>query len=352
MSQDREPPELPGSDPADAAGVDIRTCAGRSVLVTGAGGFIGSHLVERLAAGGARVRAMVKYNSRNDPGLLALLPPALRPQIEIVPADLRDAEAVRQALRDQEIVFHLGALIAIPYSYRHPREVVETNVLGTLNVLLAARETRPARLVHTSTSEVYGSAQQPGMDESHPLHPQSPYAASKVGADQLAASFALTYDLPIVTVRPFNTYGPRQSARAIIPAIIAQALARDEVALGDLTPRRDFTFVGDTVDGFLRAALTDAGVGQTFNLGQGSSISIGDLAALILRLVDRPVRLVSEAARFRPARSEVTNLVADADRARRLLGWAPRTSLADGLRATIAWVRAHPERFTPESYAL
>lgn len=325
---------------------------GRSVLVTGAGGFIGSHLVEGLVNAGAQVRAFVRYNSRNDSGLLRVLPPALRSQVEIVSGDLRDAEAVTAAMRDREIVFHLGALIAIPYSYDHPREVTETNVLGTLNVLLAARTLRTARVVHTSTSEVYGTATVPTMDETHRLRAQSPYAASKIGADKLAESFALSYDLPVVTVRPFNTYGPRQSARAIIPTIISQALARDEVALGDLTPRRDFTFVQDTVDGFLRAALADGVCGETFNLGQGSSVSIGDLAAAILQLVDRPVRLATDSARFRPARSEVGCLVADARRAQTRLGWRPRTDLATGLRATIDWIRAHADRYTADRYTV
>ncbi len=324
--------------------------AGRTVLVTGAAGFIGSHLCERLVAEGARVRVFLRYNSRSDLGLLALTPPETREKMDFVFGDLRDADAVHAALRDQELVFHLGALIAIPYSYLHPREVVETNVLGTLNVLMAARAHRPARLVHTSTSEVYGTALHPRIDEHHPLQGQSPYAASKIGADHLAESFARSYELPVVTVRPFNTFGPRQSARAIIPTIISQALARDEIALGDLAPKRDFTFVEDTVDGFVRAATANGVIGEVLNLGNGSAVSIGDLAALILRLIDRPVRLVSDPDRFRPARSEVRNLLADAGKARALLGWTPRTDLEAGLRRTIDWIREHPDCFAPGRY--
>lgn len=339
----------PTSSPAVSS---LANYAGRTVLVTGAGGFIGSHLVERLALAGATVRAFVRYNGRNDPGLLRALPPAALARVEIVAGDLRDAEAVLDAMRGCEVVFHLGALIAIPYSYVHPREVTETNVLGTLNVLLAARALRPARVVHTSTSEVYGTGTTALMDESHRLHAQSPYAATKIAADQLAQSFALSYDLPVVTLRPFNTYGPRQSTRAIIPTIVSQALVQDEIALGDLAPTRDFTFVLDTVDGFLRAGVAPDAPGQTLNLGSGATVSIGDLAAEIVRLVGRPVRLVADPARLRPARSEVGRLIADHRRALAVLGWRPVTDLASGLRATIDWFRAHPAATAPGSYTL
>jgi NAD dependent epimerase/dehydratase len=264
--------------------------AGRRVLVTGAGGFIGSHLVERLVGLGARVRAFVRYNSRNDPGLLKLLPGATFQQVEIVAGDLRDAEAVAQASEGVEVVFHLGALIAIPYSYLHPQEVVETNVMGTLNVLMAARRHGVGRVVHTSSSEVHGTARYVPIDEEHPLQGQSPYSASKIGADKVAESFYCAYDLPVATIRPFNTYGPRQSARAVIPTIITQALGRDRICLGDLTPTRDFTFVQDTVEGFLLVAESPKAVGQEFNLGYDSEISIGDPGLRWTTACGRPFR--------------------------------------------------------------
>ena len=332
----------------------------KRVLITGAGGFIGSHLTERLAELGARVRAFVRYNSRRDPGLLALLPPPLYPParggieggaaLELIWGDLRDAEAVAEAMDGVEVVFHLGALIAIPYSYLHPREVVETNVLGTLNVLMAARCHRLARVVHTSTSEVYGTARRVPIDEEHPLQGQSPYSASKIGADKLVESFHCAYGRPVATLRPFNTYGPRQSARAVIPTIITQALTGDEVRLGALHPTRDFTFVGDTVDGFLRAAGSPRAVGQIINLGADSEITIGDLAAKIIALVGRDVPIVTEEQRLRPARSEVERLWADNRKARELLGWRPQVSLDEGLRRTIAWIRDHLDRYRPGEY--
>jgi dTDP-glucose 4,6-dehydratase len=324
----------------------------RRVLVTGAGGFIASHLVERLAAEGAQVRALVRYTSRSDIGYLRLAPPEIRNKIEFVFGDLRDEHAVTEAMRGTEIVFHLGALIAIPYSYVHPREVVETNVIGTLNVLMAARIHQPARLIHTSTSEVYGTALRVPIDEDHPLQGQSPYSASKIGADKLVESFVRSFQVPAVTIRPFNTYGPRQSARAVIPTIISQALTRDRVCLGDLTPTRDFTYVADTVDGFIRAAITEGIVGETFNLGNDHEISIGDLANLIIQLVGQPVRLETDVTRVRPTLSEVRRLHADNRKAKEKLGWAPHTFFEDGLRQTIEWIRAHPEFFNPERYTL
>jgi NAD dependent epimerase/dehydratase len=323
---------------------------GRSVLVTGAGGFIGSHLVERLACEGARVRALVRYNSRNDTGLLSLLPRERLDAVEVVAGDLRDADAVRGAMAGVEVAFHLGALIAIPYSYLHPREVVETNVLGTLNVLMAARDLGTARVVHTSSSEVYGTARYVPIDEAHPLQGQSPYSASKIGADKLAESFSRSFGVPVATIRPFNTYGPRQSARAVIPTIIAQALASDRVRLGALDPVRDFTFVDDTVDGFLRMGRQEGILGQEINVGGGDCISIGDLAAKILALVGRDLPVVCESQRLRPRDSEVMRLHADGDLARRLLGWEPHVPLEEGLRRTIDWVSGHPDRYRPDRY--
>jgi NAD dependent epimerase/dehydratase len=322
------------------------------ILVTGAGGFIGSHLVQALLAQGARVRAFVRYNSRGDLGLLSHLPPQDLARLEIIPGDLRDLPALQEAMQGVELVFHLGALIAIPYSYLHPAEVVDVNVTGTLNVLLAARQARPARLVHTSTSEVYGTARRVPIDEDHPLQGQSPYSASKIAADKIVESFYCAYDLPAVTVRPFNTYGPRQSARAVIPTIISQALAQDVIRLGSLGARRDLTYVSDTVAGFLKAAQTPAIEGQTFNLGVGSEITVGDLAEQIIRLVGRPVRVEVDPARLRPQKSEVERLLSDNTRARERLAWQPLVPLEEGLRRTIDFIRSHPHLYRPSEYQL
>ena len=323
---------------------------GKPVLVTGAGGFIGSHLAERLVHEGARVRALVRYNSRHDPGLLSLLPRDLLAAIDIVSGDLRDAETVHEAMRGAEVVFHLGALIAIPYSYLHPREVVETNVLGTLNILLAARDLGTMRVVHTSTSEVYGTARYVPIDERHPFQGQSPYSASKIGADKLAESFYRSFGLPVATLRPFNTYGPRQSARAVIPTIITQALTKSEVRLGALEPKRDLTFVIDTVEAFLRMGACDGVVGQEVNIGADNSISIGDLANKILALVGRDVPIVADSQRLRPAGSEVLHLHAGREKARQLIGWQPQVSLDEGLQRTIDWIRDNLALYRPGVY--
>ena len=322
----------------------------KPVLVTGAGGFIGSHLVEMLAQQGARVRAFVRYNSRGDPGLLALLPEEVLDNLEIIAGDLRDLSAVTMAMQGVDTVFHLGALIAIPYSYKHPAEVVETNVLGTLNVLLAGQETCVRRILHTSTSEVYGTALKVPIDETHPLQGQSPYSASKIGADKLAESFFRAYDLPVVTVRPFNTYGPRQSARAVIPTMIIQALTQEVMYLGNLEARRDLTFVTDTVAGFLCAAKTPAVEGCTFNLGFGSEIRIGDLADEIISLVGKPVEIRVDSTRLRPEKSEVQRLLSDNRLARERLGWAPSVDLPEGLRQTVEWIKDHIHLYRPKSY--
>lgn len=318
---------------------------GRNVLVTGAGGFIGSHLVEALRARGAGVRAFVRNTSRRDIGLLRLLDPAALAEVEICTGDLRDEAAVREAVRGCQAVFHLGALISIPYSYRRPAEVAGTNFMGTLNVLMACREAGVERLVHTSTSEVYGTARRAPIDEGHPLQGQSPYSASKIGADKLAESFFCAYGLPVVTVRPFNTFGPRQTARAVIPTIISQALAGDEVQLGNLDTTRDFTYVADTVDGFLCAAGAQEVEGQSFNLGTGVEIAIGALAEKIIAMTGGKAHITLDAQRRRPEGSEVLRLLSDNARARARLGWQPQFSLEQGLECTIAWVREHPELF-------
>lgn len=318
---------------------------GRRALVTGAGGFIGSHLVEALLREGAAVRAFVRYTSRGDLGLLSLLDPADLAQLELIPGDLRDEHAVGQAVKGCDLVFHLGALISIPYSYVHPAEVASVNFMGTLNVLMACCEHGVGRLVHTSTSEVYGTARQVPISEGHVLQGQSPYSASKIGADKLVESFIAAYSLPAVTVRPFNTFGPRQSARAVIPTIITQALAKDEVQLGNLTTTRDFTYVSDTVNGFLCAAQADGVEGGVFNLGTGEEIAIGDLAQRIVKRVGRKVRVVEDRRRLRPEASEVLRLVSDNSLARQRLKWKPSVSLDEGLDRTIEWIRGNLHRY-------
>ncbi len=316
---------------------------GTKVVVTGAGGFIGSHLCELLVSRGAEVTAFVRYTSRPDHGLLRMLAPDVRASIRVVAGDLRDPEAVRRSVGGQEIVFHLAALIAIPYSYVHPTEVVQVNVTGTVNVLNAARDAGVARLVHTSTSEVYGTARSVPIDEGHPLTGQSPYSASKIGADALAHSFWRSFGLPVATLRPFNTYGPRQSGRAVIPTIVGQALHRDRITLGSLAPTRDFTFVTDVAAGFLAIASCDAGIGEVINVGSGREISIGDLARRVVERVGRPVPIESTADRSRPDGSEVYRLVCDASRARTLLGWEPTISMDEGLDRVIDFLRDHPD---------
>lgn len=322
--------------------------AGKHVLVTGAGGFIGSHLVETLVNQGAHVRAFVRYNSRNDPGLLKLLPADVLSNVEIIPGDLRDLTALQSAMRATGIVFHLGALIAIPYSYLHPAEVVEANIIGTLNILLAARDQGIERLVHTSSSEVYGTALRVPIDETHPLQGQSPYSASKIGADKLAESFYLSYGLPLVTLRPFNTFGPRQSARAVIPALITQAIRQSTIHLGNLDARRDFTYVSDTVAGFLQIAQTPGVEGQTINLGTGREIRIGDLVKLVLALVDHPVEVIIDPSRLRPEKSEVQRLISDNRLALQKLGWSPQVSFEDGLQKTFDWIKGHSSLYSQD----
>jgi NAD dependent epimerase/dehydratase len=327
-----------------------RFWAGRPVLVTGAGGFIGSHLVELLVRVGADVRAFIRYNSRNDFGQLERLPTEVLEAVDVYAGDLVNPEAVANAVDGRATVLHLGALIPIPYSYRHPREFVAANIEGTLNVLEAARRSSVERIVQVSTSEVYGTAQQVPISETHRLHPQSPYAASKVASDQLALSFARSFGLDVVVARPFNTFGPRQSARAIIPTIVTQALAREQVELGATTPTRDFLFVEDTAAGLARCAEADGVAGEVFNLGTGMEISIGDLATRILALLGRKVRVVTAEERLRPKGSEVERLVADVTRARQTLDWQPTLTLDEGLRRTIAWIEESLSSFKPEIY--
>jgi NAD dependent epimerase/dehydratase len=323
----------------------------RPVLVTGAGGFIGSHLVERLLRDGARVRAFVHYNSRNDWGLLEHLPRQVLSQVELIRGDIQDPFSVNRAVNGCRTVFHLASLIAIPYSYAAPQSYVTTNVLGAVNVLEAARAADVERVVHTSTSECYGTAQYVPIDEGHPLQGQSPYSASKIGADMIAESYWRSFGLPVATVRPFNTFGPRQSARAVIPTIITQALSGEEVRLGSLTPTRDLTYIDDTVDAFIRVASAQT-TAQVVNIGSGSEISIGALARLILQLIGSKSRVVTDEQRVRPENSEVGRLLCNNEKAQRLLGWRPRVPLEEGLRRTIEWIKAHKERYKADLYNL
>jgi dTDP-glucose 4,6-dehydratase len=323
----------------------------KKVLVTGAGGFIGSHLTEELVRQGHSVRVLVRYNGRDDRGSLADLPSEIQSDVEVERGDLKDPGAVLRAVEGCEWVFHLGALIAIPYSYHNPYDVVQTNVLGTAHVLDACRsQRRLERVILTSTSEVYGTAQRVPIDEQHPLQGQSPYAATKIAADALGESYHRSFGLPVSILRPFNTFGPRQSSRAIIPTIISQALVRSEVKLGRLDPRRDLTYVKDTVAGFIAIALCEAALGRVVNIGRGEDISIGDLAELIGRRLGRPISVQADQARHRPAKSEVERLLAGTALAQSLWGWNPRYSLEAGIDETIDWIRRHIDRFRVDAY--
>ena len=324
----------------------------RKVLVTGAGGFIGSHLVETLVRRGARVRALVRYNGRGDRGSLESLPSAVQDDLEIVAGDVRDAFFMDKTVEGVDTVFHLAALITIPYSYIAPHSYVETNISGTLNVLQAALRHNTRLVVQTSTSETYGTARYVPMDEAHPLQAQSPYAASKIGADQLAISYFRAFELPVAVIRPFNAYGPRQSARAIIPAIVTQALSRDVIELGALTPVRDLTFVQDTVEGFVRVAECPAAIGEVINIGTGMGISIGDLAARIMERLEVQFPIRSSPDRIRPPGSEVMALICDNQKARQLLNWQPRVSLDAGLDAVIESMRSSRAASHPETHQL
>jgi NAD dependent epimerase/dehydratase len=324
--------------------------AGKRVLVTGAGGFIGSHLTEKLVGLGADVRAFVHYNALGNWGWLDESSTAAR--CSVIAGDVTDRDSVREAARDCKVVFHLAALIAIPYSYRAPAAYLRTNVEGTLQVLHAVRELGIERLVHTSTSEVYGTAQRVPIDEEHPLQGQSPYSASKIGADMMVEAFSRSYDVPAVTVRPFNTFGPRQSARAVIPSIIAQLLSGSSVRLGSLHPTRDLNFVGNTVNGFILAGSTPDAIGRTVNLGSGREISVESMARLIAEIAGVPIEIECDDHRKRPEASEVERLVADSSLARECLGWYPEISLEEGLLQTIDWMRQRTRRQRDIDYAV
>jgi dTDP-glucose 4,6-dehydratase len=312
------------------------------ILVTGSDGFIGSHLTEELIGRGYDIRAFVYYNSFNSWGWLDSLPAGIKEKLDVFSGDIRDPSGVKEAMKGCDIVMHLAALVAIPYSYHSPDTFVDTNIKGTLNVLQAARDLNIKKVIHTSTSEVYGTARSVPIAEDHPLQGQSPYAATKIGADQLALSFYRSFDTPVCVVRPFNTYGPRQSARAIIPAVITQIAAGNrKIRLGALHPTRDFNYVKDTVRGFIACAESDCSIGEVINIGSGYEISIGDTVQLIAEVMGVDIELETEQVRVRPAKSEVERLCADNSKARRLLGWQPcyggKEGLKRGLSETAGW---------------
>lgn len=327
-----------------------RELKGEKILVTGSGGFIGSHLTERLVKEGASVRALIHYNSRNDWGLLETLPPEVLKEIEIFMGDIQDPFSVRKAVKGTDVVFHLAALIAIPYSYVAPQSYVTTNVQGTLNVVQACLDEGVGKVVHTSTSETYGTALYAPIDEKHPMQGQSPYSASKIGADKIAESYFLSFGLNVATIRPFNTYGPRQSARAVIPTIISQVLSGGPLKLGSLHPTRDLNFVADTVDGFIKVAQSGKSPGEVVNVGSGSEISIGDLAGKIMKIIGNEVEIITDDQRIRPEKSEVGRLLCDNRKAKELAGWEPRVSLDEGLKRTIDWVRENRAHYKSGIY--
>ncbi len=325
---------------------------GKHVAVTGAGGFIGSHLAEALVNEGAEVTAIVRYNSRGDDGNLRYLEPAVREKLKIQRIDLTDMEATRQSLEGAKVIFHLAAFVGIPYSYANPHDAVLNNVLSTLNVLGVARENDVEKFVQTSTSEVYGSARQVPIPETHVLQPQSPYSASKIGTDHVALSYHYAFKLPVAVVRPFNTFGPRQSARAVIPTVITQALSGGRIKVGTTTTTRDFTYVADTVRGFMLAAASPASTGQVINIGTGREISIAETIELIVKIVGGKATIERDEHRIRPEASEVSRLCADIRKAHELLGYAPQVTLEEGLKRTVEWMSKNLAAYRPDAYAI
>lgn len=325
----------------------------KNVMVTGADGFIGSHLTEALVRKGEKVKAFCNYNSFNTWGWIDTLPKEIKDEIEVFMGDVRDPNGVRVAMQGQEVVYHLAALIAIPFSYHSPDSYVDTNIKGTLNVLQAARDLETRRLLVTSTSEVYGTAQYVPIDENHPYQGQSPYSATKIGADRLAESFYRSFALPVTIVRPFNTYGPRQSARAVIPTVITQLLAgKTEIHLGALTPTRDFNYVKDTANGFMTIAEHDNTIGEELNIATEQEISIGDLAQEMIRQINPAAKIVTDEERLRPEKSEVNRLLGTAKKLNGLTGWAPQYTLEQGLAETIDFLRENLGRYKTDIYNL
>jgi len=318
-------------------------------LVTGAAGFIGSHLVELLIDKNIEVRAFVRYNSKNNWGWLETS--KYKDKIDVYSGDIRDFDSVKDAMKGTDVVFHLAALIGIPYSYVSPLAYIKTNIEGTYNILQAARELKIQRVIHTSTSEIYGTAKYVPIDENHPINPQSPYAATKVGADQLALTFYRSFELPVTVIRPFNTYGPRQSSRAIIPTVISQLLFGEEnIKLGKLTPTRDLNFVFDIVEGFYQVGLHEKAIGEVFNIGSGYEISMENLVANIFKLMGKDLEVIQDRQRIRPEKSEVERLLCDASKAKQLTGWESKYSLEEGLKITINWMKENINYYKPEIY--
>lgn len=324
---------------------------GKKVLITGSEGFIGSHLTERLVELGAEVTALVLYNSFNNWGWIDTFDKSVRDSIKVITGDIREYDGVKKIVKDQEIVFHLAALIAIPYSYLSPMAYVRTNIEGTTNILEACKEYDIEKIIHTSTSETYGTALYVPIDEKHPLQGQSPYSASKIGADKIAESFNKSFNLPIATIRPFNTYGPRQSARAVIPTIISQILSgKKEIKLGSLTPTRDFNYVKDTAEAFIKIAESDKTIGEVINSGSNHEISIGELIKLIIRLTGTDVKVLCDEDRLRPQNSEVNRLWADNTKIKSLTDWSPQYTLERGLCETINWIKCNLQYFKTDIY--
>jgi len=324
---------------------------GKKVLITGAEGFIGSHLTERLVELGADVTALVQYNSFNNWGWIDTFDKTIKESIKVVTGDIREYDGLKRIIRGQEVLLHLAALIAIPYSYLSPMAYVKTNVEGTTNVLEACREYGVEKIVHTSTSETYGTALYVPIDEKHPMQGQSPYSASKIGADKMAESYYKSFNMPIATIRPFNTYGPRQSARAIIPTIISQILAgKTEIKLGSLTPTRDFNFVKDTTEAFIKVAESAKTIGEVINAGSNYEITIEDTVRKIIKIIGKDVKILRDDERIRPKNSEVNRLWADNTKIKELTGWKPNYNIDRGLEATVAWIKNNMQYFKTDIY--
>lgn len=325
---------------------------GQKVLVTGSEGFIGSHLTEELVRMGADVTALVQYNSFNNWGWIETFDKDIKESLKVVTGDVREIDGLKKIIAGKDIVFHLAALIAIPYSYFSPMAYIKTNVEGTLNVMQACLDAGVSKIVHTSTSEVYGTAMYVPIDEDHPLQGQSPYSASKIGADKIVESFYRSFNLPVATMRPFNTYGPRQSARAVIPTIIVQALTEGVIKLGATTPTRDFTFVKDTIQGFIKIGQNDNTIGQVINIGSGFEISIGKLADKIAKIMGKEITVQTEEQRLRPEKSEVNRLLADNTKADQLVNWKPDYTLDQGLAITVEWIKENLDKYKAQIYNL